>query len=300
MEKEKFYLQPDNEQASISDVLEKGTSGKTTTETEKNKFESLSGNETAELASKIYEILGRELGCRLAEPNLILLLSGIKSHADIHWVKFDKEKIEELKLANSRLESLGLNMIFPKKLKEDSEIRSITFENFKGIERKSKTTNIPGIPLYNSKAGKEILNRWNQQLDSSLEEAQKVGKIPSDIDLKILFEGIYFGYPDQAIFDFEKHLRTEGINDVLVKADILSSIPEAKKYQGAVPEFSYYLEHKNDPEIVDYISSAKEILKDFYQSNWFKELSQTQEFQDTRQEAAQIKKEGLEKRSFEK
>lgn len=285
MGEEKFYSQPNHE---LVDASKKAAE-----EPKRLELEPLSGIETAEVAAKVYEILGAELGCRLAEPNVILLISGMKGYADIPWVKLDKEKIKELELANSRLENLGLEIIFPKKLAGDSIISGITIVNFKGIERKSKITRIPGVPQYDSKLGEDGLMTWYRKFDSSLKEAQKTGKIQKAVDLEIFFEGIIFGYPDQAIIDFEKCLRTGNIHKDLLGADIISSIPEARKYQGAVPEFDYYLENKGNQEIVEYILRARKILSDFYQSDWFKELSRRQEFQKSRKSAAQIKKEGL-------
>ncbi len=289
MEEEKIYLQSNH---GIIDTSEKAVE-----EHERLKLEPLSGIETAKLAAEIYEILGAELGCRLAEPNIILLISGMKGYADMPWVKLDKEKIAELELVNSRLKKFGLEIIYPKKLEGDFVISGITVKNFKGVEIKSKTTRMPGVPPYNSKLGEEGLMKWHREFDNSLKEAQKEGKIPKAVDLEILFEGIIFGYPDQAIIDFEKCLRIGKIHEDLLEADILSSVSEAKKYQGAVPEFDYYPEHKNNSEIIDYISKAKKILNDFYQSDWFKELSRRKEFQESRQAAAQTSEEGFLKKN---
>jgi hypothetical protein len=267
---------------------------------ERLKFEPLSGIETAEVAAKVYEILGAEFGCRLAEPNIILLISGMKGYADMPWVKLDREKIEKLEFVNSRLKDFGLEVIYPRELKGDYTISGITVINFRGVERKSKTTRMPGVPPYDSKLGKDGLMKWYRELDTSLKEAQKIGKISQAVDLEILFEGIIFGYPDQAIIDFEKCLRTGDIHKDLSEADIISATAEAKKYQGAVPEFDYYPENKDNLEIVEYISKARKILSDFYQSEWFQELSQKQEFQESRQKSMQVAEEGFLKRDFKK
>lgn len=285
MGEKKFYSQPNHE---LMDASKKAVE-----EPKRLEFEPLSGIETAEAAAKVYEIFGAELGCRLAEPNIILLISGMKGYADMPWVKLDREKIEKLEFVNSRLKDFGLEVIYPRKLEGDSTISGITVINFRGVERKSKTTRMSGVPPYDSKLGKDGLMKWHRELDSSLAEAQKTGKIPKAADLEILFEGIVFGYPDQAIIDFEKCLRTGDIHKDLSEADIVSATAEAKKYQGAVPEFDYYPENKDNPEIVEYISRARKILSDFYQSEWFQELSKKQEFQESRKGAAQTEKEGL-------
>lgn len=50
---------------------------------------------------------------------------------------------------------------------------------------------------------------------------------------------------------------------------------------------------KEDPEIVEYISKAKEVLRDFYQSEWFQKISFSEEFQTARSKATKVKEEGL-------
>lgn len=290
MEKEKF-----GSQSGIEKGLERSLENN-----EGSRIETLSGFETAELTSKVYDILGPELGSRLVEPNVILAISGIKGYADIAWVKLNQDEIKKFELANERLSNLGLKVVYPKRIKGDSEIRSIALENFKGVERKTRTTKIPGVITYESSSGNTGLMNWYRNINDSLKEAQKAGKISEEVDLEILFEGIILGYPDQAILDFEKCYRTGNVRKDLLPADIISTIPEAKKYPGAVPEFDYYPEHKDDPEIVEYISKARRILEEFYQSDWFKEMSQTQEFQESRQKVVQTKKEGLSERRSKK
>lgn len=300
MEKSKFYSQLDHKRMDSWSGLGKGTSEGVMADYEKIRREPLSGIETAELVSRVYEILGADIGCRLIEPNIVLAMSGMKGHADMHWVRLDNKKIEELKLVNSKLEIFGLELCFPKKIEGDCEIRGITFANLKGIERKSKTTKIPGVPLFDSRTGRDGLMMWNKEIETSLAKTQKEGKISEEVNLEVILEGINLGYPDQAILDFEKCLREGKVHEDLLEADIISSIPEAEKYQGAVPEFDYYPEHKDDPEIVEYIFRAKEILKEFYNSVWFRGLSQKQEFYESRQAAIQTKKEGFSNRNFKK
>jgi len=257
---------------------------------ELNKCEFLSGNETAKIAEKAYTELGSELGCRLVEPNVVLTLSGMKGQADIHWINMDKENIEKLRRSELKFEKLGLKIVYPKKLKKDSTTISIAIINFKGMERKSKSTKILGIRTYENKMGAKGFNDWYGLLFESLEQMQEEGKISKEVDLQVVFEGLILGYPDQAILDFEKCLREGDIHKDLIESDISSVLPEAQKYQGAVPEFYFYLDHKNDIEIVDYIKKAKQVLCDFYKSDWFKNIEKDQEFLLAREKIEKNKK----------
>ena len=56
--------------------------------------------------------------------------------------------------------------------------------------------------------------------------------------------------------------------------------PMAQKYHGAIPEFYFYPESANDPELATYIERAKQVLHNFYESSWFKELETNQQFRE--------------------
>lgn len=266
---------------------------------EQRRFEPLSGVETAEKISAIYELLGSKLGSRLVEPNVVLAIAGMKGLADIPWVELEREDFERLEQAEKKLADLGISVSFySEKSKEAAEKGAVpvlmSLESMKGIERKTNTTKIPGVPLYDCKSGKEGLRQWGSNLVNSLETAQKDGKLPKEIEIEILFEGIMFGYPDQSIFDFEKCLREGYIQGDLSEADILSVAPEAKEYQGAVPEFDYFPEHKDNSEIVDYIKKARQILKEFYNTDWLKKIKEDKDFQAGRNKYKEALERGME------
>lgn len=121
------------------------------------------------------------------------------------------------------------------------------------------------LSLYNNRFRKNV-----QILDSDSQDAW-VGKL--------------LGYPMQAISDFEEFSSKE-----LVESDIVSSIPEAQKYDGAIPDFDYHPKHKNKPEIVNYIKKSEEILRDFYKSDWHQKLIHDVDFLADRQRLEELKK----------
>lgn len=101
-----------------------------------------------------------------------------------------------------------------------------------------------------------------RQIYEGMEAAQGEGKIPSDVDIEVVWEGLLLGYPDQAIWDFEQ-ARRKGDMGRLVETDWLSTVP-AGFNKGAHPTFSYYPEHEDDSEIQAYIQKARQVLESFY------------------------------------
>lgn len=68
-------------------------------------------------------------------------------------------------------------------------------------------------------------------------EKKMLKLLSKEIDSQIIYEGILLGYPDRAILDFAECLRNGDIRKDLIEANIIFSIPEAGKYEGAIPEF---------------------------------------------------------------
>jgi hypothetical protein len=73
------------------------------------------------------------------------------------------------------------------------------------------------------------------------------------------------GYPDQAILDSaDSEYTNREMEDM--------PIPNTGLYDEADPSFIIYPEHKDDPSIQRYVEEAGKILKDFYDSEWHKNL----------------------------
>lgn len=237
--------------------------------------ESLSGIEAAKNLEIMYDLLGPELGSLMVESNVILTVAGMKGMTNVPWVKLDKKSIEKIKQSEAGLRSLGVNILYNKELEgldEDPAVTQIAIENVGAIGRKAGSLNIPGVPRYDRNTGKEGLIDWMKNIDRFIEEAKSRGDLSDKIDTDVLLQGIFLGYPDQAILDFERCLREGDIHNDLEEADILSAVPSAEEYYGAVPEFDYYPEHRDDPDIVSYITRARKILGEFYGSDWFKNI----------------------------
>lgn len=245
--------------------------------------------------SEIYEFLGPKIGSRFVNTNVVLAIAGLKGLADVPWVMLNKKGVERIEKLNEKIKARGLKISCPKNLGDEIIPKIISLYSLKGIERKTKTTRIPGIIPFDSLSGFKGFYEWNANFGKSLKLAQERGEIPAEVRVGEL-EAIILGYPDQAIYDFEECLRKGDVQTDLQPADIVSVSPYAEKYGGAVPEFDFYPEHANDPEIVAYIKEARLILKNFYDSQWFQKIVRDIDFLKAREESEKAKKEVLRQR----
>lgn len=244
----------------------------------------LSGQKVAKIAESLYSRLDSRLATHLVRPNVVLTLAGLKGMADVHWVTLNKDIISQLDALNREFAPQFIYFQVPESFKKSpAEDGQVNVFNGRALARKSQITTIPGVPRYETSQGSGELLDWFHNLFDNLDNAQREGKIPKEVDIQILWEGIVLGYPDQAIRDFEKCLRTGDIHQDLKFSPILEGIPYAEKYGAPVPEFNYYSAHENDPEIAEYITKARRILTDFYDSAWHQKLAKDPVFLKTNQ-----------------
>jgi len=145
----------------------------------------------------------------------------------------------------------------------------VALENLSGIDRVSHQTKIPGIYPYDKNSGRKGYEEWLATLFKNLEAVQKTGILPfTDEQLTDIVGGFLKGYPDIAIYDATEWYatdRTKPMQD--------SQIPGTKLYDEAEPNYDFYPEHAEDPNILNDIKNAGKILEQFYKSEWHKRVS---------------------------
>lgn len=243
----------------------------------KQNCELLTGVETAKLVSEIYNALGPLNGCHFVEATAVLALAGLKGFTFLVDCTINQDEIEKIDQLNLILEDQGIKIEYF--LKDPSQINII---NLKGLEYKTKRTRIPGFVPYQSNSGFEGRMEWFRKLDENIVSAQTQGFLSPEIDITVYDQGIQFGYPDQAIIDFEKSLRTGDIQKDLIESDIMFTHPAAQKYQNPVPDFDYDPK-KADPEVLEYLERAKQILRDFYSSELYIKIASDPNFLQARE-----------------
>ncbi len=239
--------------------------------------EILEANQVAEIAQAIFESTSFEVGRQFVESNVVLTLSGLKPETEIS-VLLEKEMnlpkfSTELDNISDLLEPVGVNIVqaigplthaFKKKLMAMSAI-----VNLRGVERTAKLSRFKGMPDFKSSEGFEGYRRWLGKVWQWLQAAQAGGSIPEDYNIQIIYEGIQLGYPDQAIWDFADAL-AKGDQSKLTESQ--REIPDMQRHHGALPTYTYYPEHAQDPNIVKNITTTKQILTDFYASHGYQAI----------------------------
>ncbi|HUD45026.1 MAG TPA: hypothetical protein VMR41_05765 [Patescibacteria group bacterium] len=241
----------------------------------------LNGIEVANVIEEIYNIAGN-LGPRLVEANIVLTLANARGQTEFFIENpkdIDRGNIEKV---NNNLSKEGILMyaIEPSFISPSSkkETLMVNIDNFKGYERNSKMTHIPGIPPYDSNTGKKGYKQWIQEAQEGLTIAIKSRELICDeADIVHILSGVIKGYPDIAILDYFYPRRLE-----IKKEFITSDIPYASLYDGAQPLFNFLPEHINDISIVKTIHTWNRILEEFYNSKWHEYISNTIFFKSMR------------------
>jgi len=66
-------------------------------------LEPRTGKEVVEIISKVYDLLDPTIASALVNPNVVLAIAGIKSCADIHWIRYTKNADSQVDNVNKVL-----------------------------------------------------------------------------------------------------------------------------------------------------------------------------------------------------
>lgn len=223
--------------------------------------EPLSGAETAELVSQMYEIVGPRVGPLLVEANIVLTLAGARGQTEFFISNPQKEDWTKIDEINKWLATKGISFDAQedafKSPSDGKETLMVSIDNLRGYERMSKKTKIPGIRPYEASSCWEGLDKWRFSTFYSLEKAQTEGKIsyPAD-DIPHIFAGVAKGYPDQAIYD----AMDWGLQD-RQSPTVDTDIQFVSLYGGAEPNFMYHPDHSGDLAIKETISMWGKVIR---------------------------------------
>jgi hypothetical protein len=209
--------------------------------------EVLTGERVVEIVKEIFDKLPIILACKLVDSNVVLTLAGLKAESEFFVdLNTDLKAINKL----NKLTEEHLDFHIVDKISNNWMIRIV---NLKGWERISKTTKIPGVNHFESKKGWNYFhNNWHQNL------CKNIGKY---------VYGIKNSYPDTAIYDL-----VEWSNETQQRKLQEADIPYIGIYNEVRPTYSFFPEHEYIPDIQENIKQAENILKDFYESKWHKEI----------------------------
>ncbi|MCL5435544.1 MAG: hypothetical protein M1275_00440 [Patescibacteria group bacterium] len=250
--------------------------------------EPLSGREVAKIIENLYGRLPPDIGCHLAESNVVLTLSGMKGMTQFYVEASAPSDAERIKSSISQLndwliqhqpELQFVPARSPRANVEGRQLLSVGVNNLRGYERASRLSKLPGVRPFDSQEGFTGLGQWMADCGEGLRKAQVSGALPKDYSIGDIEAGLYFGYPDQAILDRVDQVAKrgggmEGLQD--------SVIPFTGVHRETDPNFEFYPEHAKAPEVKDYELKAGTVLRDFYFSPSYKKLSADSHFRELR------------------
>ena len=255
----------------MSEVL--GFDPNQSTSEQQRSLEILTGEEVAKIVTDLYEQVGPHIGCRLIEPTSVLTIAGLKAGADLPFAIIDNDDI-------NRVERIHLPT---------------------GIDLQARTAK-PDETRHGYKHGQIFLinrDRYAQaerELPIITERATKqLGSLSED-DSSIIFQGTFLGYPAQAIIDFVAAYQ----NDTMDKLDVADILPkEYQKYSGALPQVCFWPQHKDDPEIQQYVRQSQDVLNAFYESEAFRHIEADPGFIEARVQSEKKWQKSLKERDIQ-
>lgn len=240
--------------------------------------------EISEILEVLMESMGMETGSSFVEPSNILTFAGLKGNNYLYSLLKPPDDIDVDTKINQLLNKYGLRVWLALDEKFSKVLVQGDLESLTGMENKTKNSKIilPKflVPVFDATSGFEGLKVWKKVFRTRLDELVAKGEI-SDLNSskQIFSDGIRLGYPDQAILDFDLHLRTDR-KTKSISSLLLSAHPFAQIYAGAHPDFFYAPDSWKDAEILIYIETAKKVLVEFYTSDWFTKLESSSKFRN--------------------
>lgn len=253
------------------------------------------GKEIADIMSELYPLLPERISRHLVESNIVLTFAGLKPetftnvHTSLTAEGMDVEITNAAITANQLLEQSGTQFLDTPTLQTNKGWRATLFtQSLLGLERMSRLSHIPGVKPFDGKSGFDGFDQWHAETRKAIIQAQQDGTIPAHYSISTIMQGIFFGYPDQATYDFADVIANK--KDVSKMSD--SNIAFANTYQCAEPNFCFNPEHEDDPSIRTYIDEAGRILKEFYESPFHQRLLDDKAFLQAREELDKPTKKG--------
>lgn len=130
--------------------------------------EPLSGEETAEIVSQIYETVSPKVISRFVEANIVLTLEGARGQTEFFIDYPTEEDKHQLNQISTLLESRGIRTKHSNKtFKSPStgiETLMISLDSLRGYERVSKISHVPGVIPFEAAGGWEGESMWWQKV----------------------------------------------------------------------------------------------------------------------------------------
>lgn len=243
--------------------------------------EKLKTETAVDAISNVDQKAGSDLIPYLVEPNVVLTLAGERGQTEFFIDSTDPKYEKAITAANEVLAEKGIYI-------HDGgvhigangkESRIVGVYSAEGLHKTSSETEIPGIEEFDASAGFDVerYKSWCFNSVEGVKAAQAEGRVPGGLGAEHIVVGVDKGYPDKAILGYAEH--PDDYENMTS-----SNVEYADYYQCAEPNYDYPKSLESDPDIIGQQKRWGETLKSFYNSEWHKVKSATEEFKQTRAE----------------
>lgn len=201
---------------------------------------------------------------------MVLTLAGERGQTE--YFRNDPQDIKkEADLLNPLLQNQGIRLTARSSQKGHS---MMNVDCLKGYEKVSENSHIPGIEPYDAASGFDGLDQWIRKTINGVRSAFEGGQIVAHDDPDHVFVGVVKGYPDKAV------LGRTSIPDTYENKDLFHSvkIAHADQYDAALPNYTILAKDAEDPEITEHSQRWGKVLRQFYESDYHKQLAAKPEF----------------------
>ena len=242
-----------------------------------------SAQTTIHILQTLSKIVGPATTAYFIAPNTVLTLSGARGIADGVFYSSDKTTRDmwrqEITAAMDALKTL-VN-VYSYSVEEAKNPSGDTYVTYAFLLREGLEYSLMNTQLL-SVSPDQLLHQatpatLSQVIKDNLKQ-ESVAKPYSDQDRSYIATGLMLGYPDKAIIGSIGQWWHQG--DPFASRMIEADIRGAGYYRCPQPVYSYPRSLAADPDIMQHEALWSSILKDFYESDFHRNLAQNIEFQD--------------------
>lgn len=216
-------------------------------------------------------------------PNVILTLSGARAYCDgVFWdddarstLKSWVKEIEESFNSLNRICDLTVSGTSIAKAPSDDFYASFEIVSETGLRQVITQTTLLDDATFDTLIKQKTLKGLLEEMKLNLKEVKDLAKY-NDEDINHIAFGILLGYPDSAIIGTVSGWQVDDpFAEPLIRADIRG----ASYYTCPQPVYDYPRELVSDPTINAHEQLWSKILRDYYDSDFHKNLEADSEFQ---------------------
>lgn len=237
----------------------------------------------AERIDAWYGQLEPRLGVHLTDPNVVLTLADARGQTEFYVTEIEPGDAEAFGRLNEQTQAEGIRFQTSEYVSRttDQPALMVNVESLAGYQAASQATHLPGVPRFNSEAGWDGVEAWQNEALASIQAAADHGEYPPQIHEEDktahVLIGIMKGYPDEAILAMVTDRPLRDGEEPFARR---TNVSHADFYDGAQPNYRYNI--ADEEVIVRHTNAWGKLLTDYYASDQHQRLAADPQFRAAR------------------